>query len=322
MTAERASEGQPITLRARGPFSLAASTRFLEGFSPAAGTHSSPQPGHLHFAFVVDGTESAAGVCLQPVDGGVRVEVAGAVDPDAATRQVERILTLDVDGSGWPAVGERDPVIGGLQERYAGLRPVLFFSVFESAAWALISHRIRIVQAAAVKARMAATLGEEVVIHDDRRRAFPAPGVLRGLDEGTPGLFGPKVARLRALGEAAIEGRLDAGVLRALPFDQALDELKTLPGVGDFSAQLILIRGVGLTDALPGAEARLRRAIALLYDLPGGPDDEALAAIAEPWRPFRTWASVLLRTWLEDETGEISGRPQVGRGRRSTGSQR
>jgi DNA-3-methyladenine glycosylase II len=315
MSPEGAPEPGLITLRTRGPFSLAASTRFLEHPSPAAGTHSSPQPDHLHLAFVVDGTESAAGVCLQPLDGGVRLEVAGPVDREIVARQVERTLSLDVDGSGWPAVGRRDPVIGGLQERYPGLRPVLFYSPYESAAWALISHRIRITQASTVKARMTEALGDEVVIHGDRLRAFPAPRVLRTLQEGTPGFFGAKVARLRALAEAATDGRLDAARLRALPVDRALDELKALPGVGDFSAQLILIRGLGLTDALPTAEPRLLRAVALLYDLAGPPDGETLTAIAEPWRPFRTWASVLLRTWLEDETGEISGRRPVDRSR-------
>lgn len=43
----------------------------------------------------------------------------------AATRsQVARILSLDVDGSRFPAVGERDPVVAGLQQRYPGPRPV------------------------------------------------------------------------------------------------------------------------------------------------------------------------------------------------------
>jgi DNA-3-methyladenine glycosylase II len=57
-------------------------------------------------------------------------------------------------------VGERDPVIAGLQRRYPGLRPVAFWSPYEAAAWAVIGQRIRIRQAAGIKAAMARQLGQ------------------------------------------------------------------------------------------------------------------------------------------------------------------
>ena len=95
--------------------------------------------------------------------------------------QVERILALDVDGSGFPAVGERDPVVGELQQRYPGLRPVGFWSPYKAAAWAIIGQRIRIRQAAAIKARMAKELGEPVRFGGQVVHAFPSPQRLAGL---------------------------------------------------------------------------------------------------------------------------------------------
>src|SRR5215218_1978534 len=210
----------------KGPFSLAASRVFLEGFAPAA--YRGAEEGHLHLAFVPDGEEAAAGVCLRQPDGVVVGEVFGEADSEAARDQVERMLSLDVDGSGFPEVGRRDPVVEGLQERWPGLRPVGFFSPYETAAWALIGHRIRIVQAARVKQRMAAELGQAVDVHGDVRHAFPAPARLAALD-GFPGLFARKVENLRSLGEAAAVGRLDGDRLRALPREEALAELKRLP---------------------------------------------------------------------------------------------
>lgn len=85
----------------------------------------------------------------------------------------------------------------------------------------------------------------------------------------------------------------------------------TLPGIGPFSAELVLIRGVGTTDILPTAEPRLLRAVARAYELDHEPDLAELGRIAETWRPYRTWVAVLLRRMLEDETGEIA------RGRRA-----
>ncbi len=292
-----------------GPFSLGASAAFLEGFSPAA--YQGAEEGHLHLAFVPDGEEAAAGVCLRQPDGAVVGEVFGEADPEAVRDQVTRILSLDVDGSGFPEVGRRDPVVGGLQARWPGLRPVGFFSPYEAAAWALIGHRIRIVQAARVKERMADELGQAVDVHGDVRHAFPGPSRLAAL-EGFPGLFDRKVENLRALGEEAATGRLDGAHLRGLPRDQALAELKQLKGIGDFSAELVLLRGAGDPDHLPGHEPRLSRGAALAYGLDQPPDQAWLEERAEAWRPYRTWVVLLLRVLLETETGEIGGTRGVG----------
>ena len=296
----------------RGPFSLAAGAAFLAGFSPAA--YRGAGDGHLHLAFVPDGEEAAAGVCLRQPDGAVVGEVFGQADPDAAREQTARILSLDVDGSGFPDVGRRDPVVGRLQGRWPGLRPVLFFSPYEAAAWALIGHRIRIVQAARVKQRMADELGQAVDIHGDLRRAFPSPARLAAL-EGFRGLFAAKVENLRSLGEAAAVGRLDGDRLRALPREQALAELKRLPGIGDFSAELVLLRGAGDPDHLPLHEPRLCRGAAIAYDLDEPPDRPWLERRSEAWRPYRTWVVLLLRVLLEAETGDTGGTRDVG-GRR------
>jgi DNA-3-methyladenine glycosylase II len=296
-------------LVARGPFSLAASAAFLEGFSPAG--YRPAEAGHLHLAFVPDGEEAAAGVCLRQPDGAVVGEVSGEADPEAVLDQVARILSLDVDGTGFPEVGRRDPVVGRLQARWPGLRPVGFFSPYEAAAWALIGHRIQMVQAARIKQRMADELGEVVDIHGDERHAFPGPARLAGL-EGFRGLFARKVENLRALGEAAIEGRLDGAWLRGLPREQALKELKQLPGIGDFSAELVLLRGAADPDHLPSHEPRLCRGAAIAYDLDEPPDREWLEVRAEAWRPYRTWVVLLLRVLLEAETGDTSGTRNVG----------
>ncbi len=129
--------------------------------------------------------------------------------PDLLTAvhaQVERILSLDVDGSGFPAVGERDPVAGDIQRRYPGLRPVGFWSPYEAAAWTIIGHRIRITQAAAIKARMAEQLGEAIGFGSRTVHAFPSPQRLAGLEEFR-GLSGRKPEWLRSLARAALDGR-------------------------------------------------------------------------------------------------------------------
>lgn len=289
-----------LILEASGPYSLGASIQFLEGFAPAA-YDGGEIADHLHLAFVADGSEQIAGVCLRAQDNTIVGEIVGEADPTVVRSQVARIFSLDIDGRDWPRVGQRDLVMGRLQARYPGLRPVCSFSPYEAAAWALISHRIRITQAARIKARLAEELGPVVKIHGKAEHAFPGPSCLMEL-ETFPGLFGHKVEYLHQLAQATLE----ATFLRGLLPEQALEHLKTLPGIGDFSAQLILLRGAGEPDALPTHEPRLARAITLAYGLDHLPTTQEAKQIAEVWRPYRTWGCLLLRVMLEEETQEIA----------------
>jgi DNA-3-methyladenine glycosylase II len=77
--------------------------------------------------------------------------------------------------------------------------------------------------------------------------------------------------------------------------DEALAHLKKLPGIGPFSAELILVRGVGLVDLFPSETPRLHHIMGDLYDLGPEPPLAQLEAIAELWRPYRGWAAFLFR---------------------------
>ena len=297
-----------FTLEPKGPFSLAASIRFLEGFEPAAfAPRARPgpdvqvdAPARLDCAFPLEGSWHTVGVSVEQTGGVVRGRLFASrtlrrEELSAARQQVERILSLDVDGTGFAAVGERDPVVAGLQARYPGLRPVSFWSWYEAAAWAIIVQRQRLSQAAGVKRRMSVELGETVVVNGIAQHAFPRPAVLAGL-ESFPGLTAAKVERLRALAEVARRNAIDSARLRRLPTDEALAALLELPGIGPFSAELVLVRGAGAPDVAPTVEKRLAAAVTAAYGLSSAPTADEVAALAERWAPYRSWVTVLLRT--------------------------
>jgi len=295
-----------------GPFSLAQSVRFLEGFTPAS--YQGPADGTLRLAFPADdghATVAAAVWQEETTDGAagtVRAELtvypgdpadpepAGSAPDQAVRAQLARILSLDVDGSGFPGLAATDPVVAGLMADHPGLRPVCFHSPYEAAAWSVIGQRIRMTQAATIKARLAEQHGRRVDIAGQILHAFPEPLKLRAITN-VPGLTGVKVERLHALAEAAAAGELDAARMRAMPADDALASLRALPGIGPFSAELILIRGAGHPDVFPHHERRLRAAIADEYGLGEARSDDTrrLAEIADRWKPYRSWVALLLR---------------------------
>src|SRR5258708_3449188 len=151
-----------ITITPRGPFSLAASARFLEGFAPAR-YQGHALEGAVRRASPADDGHSTVGAAVrQAADGTVLADLAGDAEPAAAAAQLGRVFSLDIDGSGFAQVAEADPVVAGLAARYPGLRPVCFGSPYEAAAWAVIGHRIRITQAAAIKERIAGQYGQHL----------------------------------------------------------------------------------------------------------------------------------------------------------------
>lgn len=280
----------------QGEFSLQAAAGF--GFGPTEG-RPPPFDGCLRLAFAVDGGGHAGAVMRQPDPDGpvdVALTLRHHADPDAALAQVARVLSLDHDGEGFAEVGRRDPVIGALQRAHPGQRPVLFHSPYEAAAWAIISARRSSAQGARVRDALAQELGESFALAQRTLHAFPQPDRLAELDPAFPGLGEVKVERLRALALVALDGALDVARLQALGPEAAYVDLQSLSGIGPFYAGLITLRGTGFADAmLMAPEPKVLAHAGRLYERGEPLDLAALTALAQRWRPYRTWATVLLR---------------------------
>jgi DNA-3-methyladenine glycosylase II len=146
-----------------------------------------------------------------------------------------------------------------------------------------------------VRDRLAAACGGSLSVEGTQFSTFPAPKRLLAVP-AVQGLSQEKLRRLHAIAHAALEGRLDRERLLALDPERAIEELLELPGIGPFYSRLVLLRAVGPTDVIPLGEPRLRAAAAERYQAPKVVSaDDAFFALAEQWRPFRTWVGVLLR---------------------------
>jgi DNA-3-methyladenine glycosylase II len=146
----------------------------------------------------------------------------------------------------------------------------------------------------AVRALLSEAHGRTFDLAGQRLAAFPTPSQLLRV-ASFPGLPPEKIERLHGVARAALEGRLDVSALTDLGPDAAQAELQTIKGIGPFYSALIVIRGTGFTDVLPVSEPRALDLVAHLYGLPQPPTEAEFRALAEPWRPFRTWATVLIR---------------------------
>jgi DNA-3-methyladenine glycosylase II len=281
-----------FTISPDGPFSLAEAATF--GFGQRM---DDDFDGCMRLAFCVDGYRDHAGVEVrQDVAGQVQcvVHAPERVDRAAVRGQVARVLSPDHDGEGFLRVGLRDPVIGRLQAAAPGLRPPLFYSPYEAAAWSVLSARRPARQAMQVRTALGEAYGTVIDLAGHRLPAFPTPDRLLGV--GSFAGIGPdKLGRLHGVARAALEGRLDVGLLHELGPERAMAEVQTIKGIGPFYSALIVIRGTGFADVLPLNEPRVLALATRLYRLDEPLTELRFRELAEPWRPYRTWAAVLIR---------------------------
>jgi DNA-3-methyladenine glycosylase II len=208
--------------------------------------------------------------------------------------QVARVLSLDRDGAAFARIGERDPVIARLLAAAPGLRPPLFYSPYEAAAWAVLSVRRVPKQMDGVRRRLSEAHGATFELAGERVAAFPTPDQLLVVD-AFPGVSADRMTRLHGVARAALDGLLDVSRIHKLGPLAAMEDVQRINGIGPFYSALIVIRASGFADVLPRDEAKLLALAGELYGLGAPATAEQLAEIAEAWRPFRTWCAVLVR---------------------------
>lgn len=273
----------------QGPFSLREAAMF--GFGHR---HETDFDGVMRLAFCTDDFAGQVGVAVRQQGSVVHGTITGRADPAAVRRQVARMLSLDHDARDFLQVGQRDPGIGRLQSAVPGLRPVLFYSPYEAAVWSVLSARRRPAQATALRDRLGALHGATIRVAGRELPALPTPTQLLAVQE-LPGLSEQRLTWLRAIARAAVDGRLDPATLVAMEPERAMARLRELDGIGPFYAALILIRAAGVTDVFPVGEPRALALAGELYGLDRPATADEFAERAELWRPWRTWATVLIR---------------------------
>jgi DNA-3-methyladenine glycosylase II len=220
---------------------------------------------------------------------------------------LERTLGLRVDLTGFYRFARSDRKLRPLVERFRGVKPPRFPSLFEALLNAFACQQFSIEVGLELLNRLARTYG--VAARDGSAYAFPEPkalGTSRIDSLKRLGFSRAKSLAMIELAHGVASGRLDLERFTGLDDDAAVAALCALRGVGRWTAEYVLLRGFGRLQIFPGddvgAHNALRRWLGRTslsgYDLV----ERALA----PWRP---WAGLiyfhLLLTGLA-EAGELA----------------
>ncbi|WP_019903853.1 AlkA N-terminal domain-containing protein [Methylobacterium sp. 77] len=250
---------------------------------------------------------------LAPGQGDVLVAAIDHPDPAIVPQILARLrpmFDLDADPVVIAAALSRDPDLARLVAERPGLRVPGAWNGFELAVRAILGQQVSVNAATRLAGRLVSAFGEPLA--PERAVAglthlFPTPGQLREAEVaatlGMPGARGRAINALAA--EAQANPRLfDGG--RGL--DAAVAALKTLSGIGEWTAQYIALRALREPDALPAADLALLRS---LDTGTGRPTSVQLLARAEAWRPWRGYAAMHL--WASDAARIAAALPPAAR---------
>ncbi|MHB1416404.1 MAG: DNA-3-methyladenine glycosylase family protein [Chloroflexota bacterium] len=201
----------------------------------------------------------------------VRVTIPGEpLSPPAAAAAADTLgdmLGTGVDVSGFYRLASEDPRLRPAATALRGLKPPHFETIFEAVVNSVVFQQITLAAGVAIAGRLAERFGQSVVI-DGRRYYGPAEptavAVASTADLRALGLSERKADVLRHLADLVLAGELSFEALRSLPSGEAICRLDALPGIGRWTAELILLRGLGCLDVFPSGDVGVRRGLARL----------------------------------------------------------
>lgn len=204
---------------------------------------------------------------------------------------VRRLLGLDRDMAPLAALVEGDSTLGPLVQRLAGMRPPRFLSLWETLIQVIPFQQVSLAAAMSAVNRLAAALGPRVEFEGQRYLGLPSlDRALKATDEEyrACGLSMAKARALRGCAEWIHDGAIKEDELAGMPDEEAALRLRALPGIGPWSAQLILLRGFGRLGNFPAGDSGAIRGLRDLYKSAADPDDAAATALARmgEWRGY------------------------------------
>jgi DNA-3-methyladenine glycosylase II len=206
-----------------------------------------------------------------------------------ARRVLERTLGLGVDLGGFYRMAEHDEGLRLLVSQFRGVRPPCFPSVFEAVVNAIACQQLSLVVGIHLLNRLAERYGPTTSRRAGAQAGFPTPERLANADPQVLrelGFSRAKARAVRILAERVASGDLDLEALRDEPDDRALAVLLDLPGIGRWSAEYTLLRGLSRYHVLPGDDVGARNNLRRRFELPLSAGYDAVVELARTWWPY------------------------------------
>jgi len=201
---------------------------------------------------------------------------------------VERLLGLQIDLTAWYRIADADTRLGRLAHRFRGMKPPRFPTLFEALVNGFACQQLSLEVGLELLNRLAAISGLKFGKGSGVRYAFPLPVDLLRLPVEAYRAIGFSRQKTRAIRQLAV------ATTRGLALDSLVDEenavvrerLLDLHGVGRWTAEYVLLRGLGRLQTFPGDDVGARNRLAKWLGGSIQLDYDGVANLVDGWQPF------------------------------------
>ncbi len=200
---------------------------------------------------------------------------------------LRHVLGAGADLTGFYRIADNDPLLGPLAHRFRGVHPPRLPTVFETLANAVSCQQLSLTVGIILLNRLTERYGRRPEGSD--ARAFPEPDDLAGAapDElRRLGYSHRKADVLIRLARHAADGTLAADQLAAADDATVVSQLTRLDGIGRWSAEYVLLRGLGRLHVFPGDDVGARNKLARWLAAPEPLDYAGVRRVVDRWQPY------------------------------------
>jgi len=202
---------------------------------------------------------------------------------------LDGLLGLRVDLRDWYRIAERDRRLRALARRFRGVKPPRFPTLFEALVNAFACQQLSLAVGLELLNRLAVVCDVRRGTHGNAAYAFPAPRDVARVSSAAYRAIGFSRQKVRAL--LTLARGLDRGVLDFQGFEGDDDEriytrLRELRGVGRWTAEYVLLRGLGRLNVFPGDDVGAQKSLARWLGRAAPFDYAGVSRAVEGWRPY------------------------------------
>lgn len=216
---------------------------------------------------------------------------------------IENWLDLKNDLRPFYLLAKGDELLFPLIKKYHGLKLIGIPDFYEAICWAIIGQQINLNFAYSVKRSFVESFGSKFQFEGKPYYHFPGPEkvLLISNQEFIDMKFSrQKVAYIRAISKILVDQTLIIDHLKTLNYEAAKTELLVIYGVGNWTADYVLMKTFRHPQAFPIQDAGLQNALKKLLNLQNKPDQETILQRSKPWKGFEAYATFYLWRSLND----------------------
>lgn len=202
---------------------------------------------------------------------------------------LKNVLGTSEDLRQFYRIARRNAKLNQLAKDFAGLKPPRFPSMFEALVNAFACQQLSLVVGITLLNRLSEAYGASINAEGDRISAFPGPEELAHVKHAELkklGFSSNKANAITSLAQAVLENDMDLEVVAKMSDGDAVDELSEITGVGRWSAEYALLRGLGRLNVFPGDDVGAQNNLQQFLSLKEKPDYEAIKRIMLQWKPY------------------------------------